>query len=425
MKVSNMTDHIKALVEQGGGVFVTQYVSGALEIFPYKPTAKVKLEFAGDKGYSFKFVEDSVKAGKLLRLDDYEMKRIVNAKAASPTTRAKRTREEATAEPVADVEPTPKKRLKATLRTPEPVSTPLPAPSVAAILITTTPKATSKQPEEVKTEQKKSSPTRTFYTQSDEIRMQQYVASNPGSTKSLAYWKQALVSNLQVYHTAESLKFHWAKVISERLAKGLPATRQSPKTPKQASPTIRYQTSSFTPEEVKEVPEKFETPIRPIIRSASKQRSDSRSASSILGAYESSSKPKKVRISPTKQSSPPRTRFYGFSPALSASPSSTGNYSPSKGLASLANEPTKLSQRFQEISDLKITAKLDGTRQVKNLTELRVKCVQAGIPERFLGLVQRCRVASGVRVSEAEVLRVLELNRGKESETEAYFGQHR
>jgi hypothetical protein len=395
MKVSNMTDHIKELVEQGGGVFVTQYVAGAFEIFPYKPTAKVRIEFAGDKGYSYKFIEDSVAAGKLLRPDDYEMKRIVAAKAASPVAtppvRAKRPREEP--QEAAEVEPTPKKRPKIAVKTPLKV-TPAASPPV----------------EEAKSEPKKSSPTRSFYKVEDEVRMQQYVAHNPGSTKSLSYWKQALVAGLPVYHTAESLKFHWAKVISERLAKGLPATKQSPKSSKQASPMVRYQSSSFSPEEVKEVPEHFKTPGRSIIKSIESSRSSK----------------KKVRISPSKGASPyTHMRYQEFSPALSASPSSRGYPSPVKGLVSLASESTKLSQRFQDIIDFKISAKADGTREVRNMTDLRVKCVQAGIPERFLSLVQRCRVKSGVKVPESEVLRILMLNKGKELQTEAYFAQRR
>jgi hypothetical protein len=395
MKVSNMSDHIKELVEQGGGVFVTQYVAGAFEIFPYKPTAKVKIEFAGDKGYSFKFIEDSVAAGKLLRPDDYEMKRIVAAKTASPSAtppvRTKRPREE----PQEAVEPTPQKRPKIAVKTPLKAT---PAVSPLALV------------EEAKTEPKKSSPTRSFYKVEDEVRMQQYVAHNSGSTKSLSYWKQALVAGLPVYHTAESLKFHWAKVISERLAKGLPATRQTPKSSKQASPIVRYQSSSFSPEEVKEVPEHFKTPGLPTLKSVESSRSSK----------------KKVRISPSKGASPyTHMRFSEFSPALSASPSSSGYPSPVKGLVSLASESTKLSQRFQDIIDFKISAKADGTREVRNMTDLRVKCVQAGIPERFLSLVQRCRVRSGVKVPESEVLRILELNRGKEQQTEAYFAKRR
>ena len=59
--------------------------------------------------------------------------------------------------------------------------------------------------------------------------MKKYVEDHVGSPLSLKFWEEALVKGIGLDHSAESLRYHWKRVMPKKLERGvsLPGKRQS------------------------------------------------------------------------------------------------------------------------------------------------------------------------------------------------------
>lgn len=408
MKASNITPHVRVLVDLGGGVLVTQPTLGALEIIPSSlPGSKAIVRPEGDKGYSFSFIEDSVQAGKMMRLENYEVRRTAEPTDFISMSYGKRLREKGVFEVDLEDEQLPTKRPKIAYKAPglptiaeNPMSVPIETPK----LIESSPR-----------------PRKVFFSGPDEHKMKNYAENIPGDKLTTTYWQQALFSGLPVYHTAESLKIHWMDINKQMTNKPSPSIHSQ----KPASLPKKPQTYMISPDEVIEVHEDLPTPTRSPQKPTRKKHSlaspseTSRPKSQPQASSNKTSKLARVRLSPAKPPSPPLRCFKET--VLSASPSSTNHLSPSKDLSTLTTSPSKLSQRFQAAMDFKISSGSDGSRKVTNMMNLRFKCLQASIPQRFLSLVERCQANAGCRLTEIEVLSVLLRYGGRELETEDYY----
>jgi hypothetical protein len=57
------------------------------------------------------------------------------------------------------------------------------------------------------------------YNLEEEEKMRKYVESHAGSALSIKFWEEALGKGLEIHHSADSLKFHWTKVMMKREGK--------------------------------------------------------------------------------------------------------------------------------------------------------------------------------------------------------------
>lgn len=85
--------------------------------------------------------------------------------------------------------------------------------------------------------------SRNIYRNDDEEKMKRYVETHAGSPLSVKFWEDALAKGLDLDHSADSLRYHWKRVMpnkgSERKPINLPAKRiltQSTLIPTQKKP---------------------------------------------------------------------------------------------------------------------------------------------------------------------------------------------
>ena len=67
------------------------------------------------------------------------------------------------------------------------------------------------------------------YKPEEEEKMRKYVEAHTGSPFSLKFWEDALLKGLDLEHSAESLRYHWKRVMPKKSEQGvsLPGKRQS------------------------------------------------------------------------------------------------------------------------------------------------------------------------------------------------------
>ena len=70
---------------------------------------------------------------------------------------------------------------------------------------------------------------RKLYRPEEEEKMKKYVEDHIGSPLSLKFWEEALIKGLDLQHSAESLRYHWKRVMPNKSERGvsLPGKRQS------------------------------------------------------------------------------------------------------------------------------------------------------------------------------------------------------
>lgn len=209
---------------------------------------------------------------------------------------------------------------------------------------------------------------RVKFTAMEEQAMREYMTKYPGSYTSVSYWAKARRYGLEAQRSADTLRDHCKRMIKGKF--------------------VREETPKRTPQSMK------------------KQKT--------VEIQDSIDVIKPIPISPNPC-------LYQISP-LHINTFPTTSITKSDSVHSSPNSPFSLSSRFEKFPSFLITVSKQG-RVVQDIAELKRKCTEECIPDKFKWLVQRCQLRSIHPVEETEVLQVLMEMEGSVERTEAYFAQ--
>lgn len=264
---------------------------------------------------------------------------------------------------------------------------------------------------------------RNAYTEDEDATIREFVKLHPGKTSSLAYWKTALKSGLDLQHTDESLRFHWKQlctVVKEKEMKTPPSKRRQAnkysfmKQPEAANAASKVEaiTEAIEPEGFTEALQRESEPIP-----AELQKPEVRPKKSEIRRKDPEVRPKEPEVRPKEPEVSPKEDKVSL-PNLKRKHSP--DFTNSAKRLRIHDAELQASVPQTQEPDIVVTKDLikvklmpDGSRQILNITKLEKQCNEIGIPLQFSKLLDRCRKAAKRHLTEAEVLLELKKHKGK------------